>query len=528
MFKSLPFIVGFSLLAIGINAQSTFQKNYGGPVLDWANSASQTSDSGYIILGTSKNFGAGLEDLFLIKTNQYGDTLWTRTFGGLDNEEGATVQQTTDGGYILSGYTLSFGTGGDIYLVKTDAMGDMMWSKNYGGSGFEYCRGVQQCFDGGYLINGYTNSYGAGNSDLYLIKTDANGDTLWTKTYGTSNVDSCFATIQTNDSGFVLTGTGFINGSRETYLIKTDFAGTIIWSKSYGGAGIDAGFSVIQTNDNGYCIAGTTTSFGAGAKDIYVIKTDANGDTLWSRTYGGAGSEEGNSILQSSYGGYLLTGYTNSYSQGDDLFIIKTDVWGLIEWAKLVGAVSNAKDEGRCVATTNDGGYIVAGFSQSNGNGTDVIFIKTDSLGSFGCGLINTSFITASPVCNIATPGLIVSSGTSANSPATVQSFGACQTNLICTPVSVTEQGDNHSSVVISPNPFSTTATLKIKGVEPNEPIVFTLTDMQGRIVSTTQVSNHNQSCLISANGLSAGMYFYQLSLAHSKLFIGSGKVVIE
>jgi len=177
-----------TVTALTGECQSIFQKTYGGGLNDLGWAVEQTNDGGYIVAGSAESFGAGAADFYLIKTDANGDTLWTRTYGGGGDDFGRAVEQTTDGGYIVAGYTTSFGAGvEDVYLIKTDTNGDTLWTKTYGGAGDDRGWAVEQTTDGGYIVAGGTLSFGAGGNDVYLIKTDANGDTLWTRTYGGSS-----------------------------------------------------------------------------------------------------------------------------------------------------------------------------------------------------------------------------------------------------------------------------------------------------------------------------------------------------
>jgi ribosomal protein S11 len=255
----------------------TFAKTYGGT--DYAFSVQQTSDSGYIIAGTTRSFGAGNEDIILIKTDANGNIIWAKTYGGIDPDLAHSVQQTSDGGYILAGYTLSFGAGFyDAFLVKTDANGNIIWPKTYGGTYYDYAYSVQQTSDGGYIVAGYTYSFSAG--DILLIKTDANGNIIWAKTYGGTYWDEAYSVQQTSDGGYIVAGytDSFGAGGSDIFLIKTDANGNVIWAKTYGGTYYDYAYSVQQISDGGYIVAGYTYSFGAGYYDIFLIKTDANGE----------------------------------------------------------------------------------------------------------------------------------------------------------------------------------------------------------------------------------------------------------
>jgi hypothetical protein len=315
-----------SLFAQG-RPDTLWTKIYGGISEDYGYSVQQTNDNGYIITGSTKSFGADGFDVWLIKTDENGDTLWTKTYGGTGYDYGLSVHQTTDNGYIIAGGTSSFGAGIiDFYLIKTDENGDTLWTKTYGGTDYDYGRAMQQTTDGGYIITGNTWSFGAGASDVYLVKTDENGDTLWTKTYGGISEDYGFSVQQTTDNGYIITGYTMSFGTAYSYvyLIKTDENGDTLWTKTYGVGAGNYGYSVQQTTDNGYIIAGHTWLYEAWASLVYLVKTDENGDTLWTETYGGTGDDRSNSVQQTTDNGYIIVGYTNSFGAGDyDVYFIK-------------------------------------------------------------------------------------------------------------------------------------------------------------------------------------------------------------
>ncbi|MEI6816072.1 MAG: T9SS type A sorting domain-containing protein [Bacteroidota bacterium] len=352
-----------------------------------------------------------------------GDTLWTRIFGGANYDCAVSVLESNDNGFILAGVTRSFGAGADdIYLIKTNANGDTLWTKTYGGIHDDDPSCIQKTNDGGYIICGFTYSFGAGLADVYVIKIDSIGDTLWTKTYGGSNFD-CGEFIQ-------------------------------------------------QTLDSGYIICGVTNSFGAGDYDVYLIKTNSLGDTLWTKTFGGANYDAGYSAFQCRHGGYIICGCTQSF-----------------------GIDSN-----------------------------NVYFIKTDESGNTYCHQGNTSTISTTPLTQITNPQTHISLGSIVNIPQTLLSSGMINTN-ICSMVGIIEINPT-PSLLLSPNPFSTQATLTFQGIKNENYKTLSVYNILGQEVQTIFVGAAT-SITINRNNLPSGMYFYKL-YDESKTVLGIGKMMVE
>jgi hypothetical protein len=353
-------------------------KTYGGTNSDYAYSMIQTSDEGYALAGLTWSFGAGDYDIWFVKTDPNGNMQWNKTYGGAMGDLANSVVQTIDGGYILAGRTDSLGTFcGDFWLIKTDSNGNMQWNRAYGGISTDEAFSVIQTSDGGYALAGNTWSYGNGQSDSWLVKTDSNGNMQWNKTYGGEGYEGARSLIQMNDGGYIIGG---YTGSYEPpyssfWLIRTDSFGNMQWNKTYGGAGYEMALSMVKTSDEGFGLAGWTSSYGAGDYDFWLVKTDSNGNMQWSQTYGGTSSDVANSVIQTSDGGYALLGYTYSYSVGlEDFWLVKTNSAGTMQWNASYGG---ARDDSGCsVVETNDGGYAVAGYLVPDTGWRDFCLIK--------------------------------------------------------------------------------------------------------------------------------------------------------
>lgn len=358
---------------------------YGGAETDKARACVPTSDGNYVFCGSTGSSGAGGSDFWLVKLDVNGNVLWQRTYGGGNNEFGRDVKQTADGGYILTGYTYSYGAGShDVWLVKTDANGIKQWSETFGGDGFEYGEGVDQCADGGYIIVGC--DYHGGDdpwSEVYLIRTDATGNELWNRTLGQwGHFNWGYDVKQVSDGNFVFVGyaEGIGSGKKDVWLVKLDDNGVTQWQRTFGGSSYERGYSFQETNGQGLIITGYTSSFGDGDKDVWLIKTNRNGHEEWNRRFGGDKDEEGAMVIQTDDGGYIVTGETWSFGSGtNDIYIVRTDENGNRLWNRTYGGTRS--DFADAIAAWDDG-FIIFGTTWSYGEGEyDVMFMRTDEQG---------------------------------------------------------------------------------------------------------------------------------------------------
>jgi hypothetical protein len=300
------------------DGNKVWDKTFGGSNWDYPSDIKQTNDKGFLITGRTYSFGAGMDDVWVLKLDQNGDIQWNKTFGTPLYDCGLEGQQTTDGGYIIVGSinpheALSF----DVWLIKLDYQGNEQWNRTFGKPQSEdYGYSVQQSRDGGYILAGSTGIA------LWLIKTDAQGNERWNRTY--SGNTQAHSVELTSDGGYIIVGNKYDSDSRSNiWIIKTNQDGGEQWSKTYDSTGDDYGRQTYQTTDGGYILIGTTQPYGAVNSYAWMIKLDNSGNDQWNRTYGGKSGGMGNSVALTSDGGYIITGSTAS-----DVWLIKTDSQG--------------------------------------------------------------------------------------------------------------------------------------------------------------------------------------------------------
>lgn len=505
----------FLLTTLTLNAQITFQKTYCSSWVSLGLYIQQTNDGGYLVSTvTLTDSSENRIYLCLLKIASSGDTLWTKTLKiGGGNQSHHPLQQTNDGGYIIAN-SLS-----PSQLIKTDSNGVVLWSKMMEAGDGEFGYWVEQTSDGGYIIAGNTRDYpGApGSFDVLLIKTDSNGNNEWSKTFGGLNYDMGFSVKQTNDGGYITVGytLNFGMGSYDIYLIKTDAFGDTIWTKAYGGGGSETAYVIQQTSDGGYIIIGHTNSFGAGMHDVYLLKLDVSGNIDWAKTYGGASNDYGYSGEQTSDGGYIIIGETQSFGNGgDDVYLIKTDSVGDIVWTKTYGGTDD--DTGESIQQTSDGGYIISGYTTSFG---DCVFntylIKTDASGSSDCNeyqSTTSTIVTNAAFVENATATMIGSGGITTNS--TVADTSILTRIMDCSDFTGLDQplvDDNH--ITLYPNPTSGKLTLEILLDKPQNMQVRVL-NMLGQEVymfHSKWMIVGNYQTEISLAGFAKGIYVLQL-----------------
>lgn len=501
-------IVLFFFICVSLHAfsQITFQKVLGGMSADEAKSVKETPDSGYIIAASSLSLGNGSYDIYLVKTNANGDTLWTKTYGGVQSEQPQEIVLTNDGGFIICGTTYGNGIGNsDFFLIKTDSNGDSLWTKAYGGTNIDIGYSISQSLDTGYIVTGYFKDSTNGDYNISLIKTDANGNLQWRKTFGGLGDDLGLSVQQTFDGGFIIAGKyAYSLVNVDVCLIKTDVGGNTIWMKTYGDIGGELGFCVKQTLDSGFVVTGHTDTFGV---DVFLLKTDINGNKLWAKAYGGALLEYGLDVQQIMDGGYIITGLTNSFGAGNgDVYLVRTDINGNMLWTKSYGG-SNY-DYGFSVQQTLDSGFIITGFTYSFGAGnSDIYLIKTDTQGNSLCNQTNPTSIASSPTTiTTSLPITLTSPITFVTTPITLVSNGGI-VNTLCTNVSINETSMD-KNLIVFPNPSDGKITISTTGKFLNG-IIEICSVFGNKIYSDKIKSTSNNE--ISLKNITNGVYFVKV-----------------
>lgn len=315
----------------------------------------------------------------------YSQNQFQFTIGGTNDELTRSIIRSNDNAYIFAGETRSFGAGlSDMYIVKFTSSGSLAWKNAIGGTGNDVAMSVIQTTDGGFALAGYTNSYGAGDYDFYIVKVSSAGVLQWSKTIGGSGAEYAYSIEQTNDGGFISAGftSTYGSGDADAFFVKLDGSGNLLWSKTVGRSFEDQAYSVILTSDGGFAATGES-HFGGGNADMYIIKLDGSGNLQWTRTVGGSNNDRAWNIIQTSDGGYGIAGWGNSYGSGNyDMYCAKLDINGSLLWTRTLGGGND--ESASSIIQMSDGGYLVTGGSNSfSGNNDNIYSAKLDANGVY-------------------------------------------------------------------------------------------------------------------------------------------------
>lgn len=383
--RVLPLVLVLVVVsASGPLAQSTgplWTKTYGEGGIAHAYSICPTPDGGYAMAGKFQDSDDDSWDVYLVRTDANGDTVWTRSFGGPGDEIARSVIHTSDGGFVIAGKTQSLGDRDwNIYLLKTDAKGAKEWVSTYGETEMDFAKSVIQTSDGGYAMVGGTMGTDGETYDAYLVRTDPEGKQMWARAYGGDDGDFATSIAEVEGGGFIIGGAteSFGKGVVDVYLIRTDGDGEVIWAETFGGEDWDVAWDVRQTSDGGFIAAGETKSFTEYGMDVYLVRTDSDGNSLWARNYGGDGRQTAQAVWEASEGDFVVGGYTYTYEEwGQDIYIASVDPDGEVLWVKTYGGPG--KDIAHSIMQALDGACVIVGETASLGPGkSDACMIKVE------------------------------------------------------------------------------------------------------------------------------------------------------
>ncbi len=385
--RKISIIISFFILFdFGLRAQESFEVTIGGEGAEYANIVEVQDDGGYLILGSTESFGAGGRDVVFYKMNAQGEILWANTYGTDLRDVARKFMKTPDGGYLLACWKSTMGTYDDWFIIKTDDEGNLVWKKFIGG----YLDDEVQDFisvGGSYFLAGNTWNYGAGNSSIYLAKMDGSGNFSWFRAYGSYQKDIARNLALTPDSNLILGcySESYGNGTYDYLNIKTNLNGDVLWSKVYNTPVVNVNYFFMRSSDNYYYSLGFTIDQSGNDKNIFLLKTDGTGNVVWAKSYGGAKDDVGYKLAEMPDGNLLIFGSSESYDNGrGDVVAVKITPSGDVIWAKAYGGEQG--ENYPAVDVRGDGSFVfaVTTYSFGEGNG-DFYIVRTDTLGNSCC-----------------------------------------------------------------------------------------------------------------------------------------------
>lgn len=499
---TLLFLLFFSTIAF---TQPTFQKKFRISSYCYSEYAQQTFDGGYIVFGYER-------DCWLIKLNANGDTIWTKSYSTSVSSSDVlySAQQTSDSGFIFAGCTYGVTPHNtNVYLVKTNSLGDTLWSKTYGHSVECIAYSVKQTNDGGYIVCG--SASGAWR-DFFLLRTNSFGDTLWTKQFNsTAYGDKIgYSVIQTYDNGFIFCGSRYL----DIAIVKTDSTGNITWSKIIPNSG--QGNSIIQTLDSGYIIGANLNN------DFGLLKISSVGDIIWAKSIGNTHSDYCKSIRQTSDGGIIGAGATCLNDSGNcKILIVKTNMYGDTIFTRVIGSPWHSGNRASSINETSDKGFIIGGWTDGFGGGNNFYCIKVDSLGYSQCNELTIPVAVNTPIIQTSNYQFLNSITTWNLYPTVTYINGGCSDTTLCTSVGINEIA-MANSFLVSPNPSSGNFIISFEAmiVKGNVEIL----NILGENIFSENIFNEAEKKIYLKN-ISHGIYF-------AKVFDGAKyyckKIIVE
>lgn len=503
-------------------SQSLFQKRF--DFVGW--SGQQTSDGGYVMCGMTSD--SSFSDACLVKLNGGGDTLWTKRYGGANFDWGRVVRETSDNGFIIFGGSQSFGSGfeDDLYIIKTDMLGNVLWSTAYGDSRYESVFSAQQTTDGGYVLAGNISVGPTGPKDVNIVKLDSIGTVIWTKIIGGVNDEYANEIQQTFDGGYIIAGTtnSFGAGNKDALLIKLDSFGLLQWTKTYGSTVLEEGNTVQQTVDGGFVLAGRINLGGSFGYDMLFVKTDSLGSVTLSKKLGNSSSDFIKCIKQTSDDGFIISGSTAiSSSSSLDMCLLKVDTAANFNWAASYGDTSIYNGYSYELQLTSDAGYLLLGQSVFPPLSIDFLdCIKTDEFGNTGCTPSFLSFYDSVISLSVSSPVFSITTGGGAIASSTIVGCGCFSDTTFCSAFLSLNELSINNTVAVYPNPFTTYTTIELN--KKYEKGIIKVIDVFGREVEIIPFVGNKIE--FERDELKAGIYFIQIISEHS--IVACEKIIIQ
>lgn len=572
------FVAATLLVSVGANAQApgiAMQHSFGGSATDRATAAAATSDGGYIMTGyTSSNMTGdvssnhGGTDAWVAKISATGSLTWQTSLGSNINEAGNSIVETSDGGYVLAGYTTAMANGdvigghgsNDWWVVKLTSTGTISWAKCLGGTGVENAYSIKETFDGGFIAVGFSSSTSGevtgnhGGTDAWIVKLTSTGAIAWQRSMGGASSDYAYSVVQTTDTGFFIAGNSSSSdadlsvnhGSSDIWAIKLDKFGATQWSKSIGGSNSEFGYACIQLTDGNYAVAGASYSndgditSAKGSGDFFVVKLSQTGTIIWNKNYGGTGDEEARGIQATAAGGMIVAGYSASNDVDvtgnhgtTDSWVVKLSATGTLQWQKSYGGTD--VDETFGIAKTADGGWFLASSSYSNdgdataNNGSmDFWAVKLDActppsptitvsgttLGTSATYDTYQWLLSGTPIVG-ATGATYVATASGDYKVAVTNSYDCPATSAVL-PFTMPATGilnkyPASTDVAVFPNPASLAFTILLP--ETVNVVQVSLIDMLGKtLVARIVEQTESRDIRIGTNGMPAGNYLIKIT----------------
>ncbi|HYV90573.1 MAG TPA: T9SS type A sorting domain-containing protein [Chitinophagales bacterium] len=490
-------------------SQNVFEVAFGDSSNDYAKCVTPLFKGGYVVCGYTDGFGAGNFDAFLAKTDLAGNLIWFKTYGGTDLESSFNVIQTSDQGFALVGTTLSGSFGSDdIFVIKTDSNGDVEWSKIYGTSANDQGYDIRQTLNGEYVVAGFTTINAGAHYDSYVLKISSSGSLIWSEIFGAANNEGVYTIDFAANGNYIFAGKSEMNsnGAADYLLLEMDTSGNIIWMKNYGGVGYEVAVQVRRTADNGFIMSGYSDSYtSSGDYDLLAVKTDSAGNLEWANNYQQSSAQYSGGVVQGADGGYYFTGCSGA-SGTYDVFLFKTDAAGTISWAKTYQHGGTSPGYGFNFHESSAQLLCFAGYLTSGGN-DDALVIVSDLGGNTGsdCTPVSTVFTVTilNDIVAVDPTYTLSATGTDADANFSVNNYTPLS-SVLCLSTMVADVSET------LPEIFSYEKEVYIQNNFSNHELTVTVCNTLGQIICIRKTSGI--SVTINMENTSPGIYIVKVT----------------